>query len=37
MIDAEMYGMMPRPKIVLLPIFEAENRATICITCPRPP
>ncbi len=29
MIEAEMYGMIPRPKIVLMPIWVPPNMATV--------
>ena len=37
MIDAEMYGMMPRPKIVTWLSWLALNMATVCSMSPMPP
>ena len=37
MIEAEMYGMIPRPKIVACESWLAENTATVRSNSPTPP
>ena len=37
MIDAEMYGMIPSPKIVACDNWLAENTATVLSRSPMPP
>ena len=37
MMEAEMYGMMPRPKIVAWESWLAENTATVRSSSPTPP
>ena len=37
MIEAEMYGMIPRPKIVACDNWLAENTATVRSRSPTPP
>ena len=37
MIEAEMYGMIPRPKIVLMPIEVPPNIATVPKSLPAVP
>src|SRR4029079_3543045 len=37
MIHYEMYGMIPNPKMVLMPMLDAENSDSIVITRSTPP